>query len=168
MGLIKTKFTYTKFAKKQISKVNRARPAFLRSVGFSARGALRESVSRKKGLSAPGELPRDHGSYRRSAVFNVDYSAETIIAGFSDRRKNRKPARGNRKTVLSNNIASDTLEFGGKILWGYRGGRGKKSYHYIKPRPHVSVAREKLKSGSGSAGRNFQNKINDYARVYIR
>ena len=100
--------------------------------------------------------------------FNVDFHRETVEAGFLDRRKKRSKSSINKRVVIDNSIASDVLEFGGKVLFGYGHGRGKKNLVYIKSRPHVSVAKEKLRTGSGSAGRSFQEKINNYAKVYIR
>lgn len=153
---------------KMIAKGQRKKRRSLYRFGFIGRSALREVVRTRKGNSKPGQAPSDHGFYRKTALFMVKESSETVLIGFPIKRKGSSLRGGfkeNRPIILSHKAAQDTLEFGGRLMKRYKSGTNQ--IIEVKPRPHVFVAQERLARGKGSAGRAFQRTIKEQARAYI-
>ncbi len=142
-----------KFAKRIIKNGEEYKRKTLFRLGFAARNELRNIVRKRKKTSEPGKAPNDHGTYRRTALFSVD-GKKGIVAGFADFKSNKK------NLVLGSNLAQDTLEFGGNItqlkVFKDKRKNAEKETFYIKPRPHVFIARERLFNGNTKNARYFR------------
>jgi len=138
----------------------------------ASRNELRNLVRERKKPSEPGKPPRDHGTYRNTALFSVSSSNRGYKAGFADFKSS------NKNLVLSGStaLAQDNLEFGaiirkkpvrksraskfpdrlkGKFYPRRRKKRQVLNAFRIEPRPHVFVARETLFKGSTKNQRKF-------------
>jgi hypothetical protein len=163
-----------KFAERMIKNGERAKRRALFGMASSARKELRNVVRKRKKPSVPGAPPRDHGTYRKTALFSVDSNSRGFSAGFADFKSS------NKKLVLSGStaLAQDNLEFGATIRIKpkdvnkglfpdvYKGrfyARKKKARKkfkgnafVIQPRPHVFIAQQNLFDTKGKNGRNFK------------
>ena len=159
------------FAKRIIKNGERAKRRALFGMAAATRNELRNVVRTRKKVSEPGKPPRDHGTYRDTALFRVDSNSRGYSAGFADFRSSNK----NLVLAGSTALAQDNLEFGATIrkkplrrqkstfpdrLKGKYFKRKRKKTQVrnsfeIKPRPHVFVARERLFKGSSRNQRRF-------------
>jgi len=159
------------FAKRIIKNGERAKRRSLFRMASAARNELRNVVRKREEASKPGKPPRDHGTYRNTALFSVDSNSRGFEAGFADFKSS------NKNLVLggSTALAQDNLEFGaiirkrplrrqksnfpdrlkGKFYPRKRKKAQAKNAFEIKPRPHVFVARERLFKGSSKNQRRF-------------
>ena len=159
-GIIKITLKVDKFADKMIRDAGRVRHKALFGMAIAARNELRNVVRKKKGISAPGAPPNDHGTYRKSALFSVDLVQGDIEAGFSGIKPKGSKFRNSFTRPYGNGFAQDKLEFGGKIKYKliYRD-KSKNPLTrtiIVKPRPHVSVAEDNLFTKNTKNTRNFQ------------
>ena len=142
-----------KFAKRIIKNGEEYKRKTLLRFGFAARNELRNVVRKRKKTSEPGKAPNDHGTYRRTALFSVD-GKKGIVAGFADYKSNKK------NLEIGSTLAQDTLEFGGNVtqlkVFKDKRKNAEKGTFYIKPRPHVFVARERLFTSNTKNARNFR------------
>ncbi len=141
------------FAKRIIKNGEKEKRRSLFRMAAAARNELRNVVRKRKGNSEPGKAPNDHGTYRNTALFSVDPRVRGFEAGFADYKADKK------NLVLGNNLAQDTLEFGGTItrsvIFRDRKKGAERESFTIKPRPHVFVARERLFKGNTKNQRRF-------------
>jgi hypothetical protein len=147
------------FAKRIIKNGEAYKRKTLFRMGFSARNELRNVVRKRKKTSEPGKAPSDHGIYRNTALFSVDANNRGFETGFADYKAKGIDGRKTKSLTLGNNLAQDTLEFGGNItrtvIYKDRSKNPKRETFQIKPRPHVFVARERLFTGSTKNQRRF-------------
>lgn len=161
-----------KFAKRIIKNGDRAKRKALFGMASAARNELRNVVVKRKKASLPGKPPRDHGTYRNTALFKVSPNNQGFKAGFADFKANKT------NLVLAGDtaLAQDNLEFGATIRkrikdkskfefpdklkgkYYTRRNKNKKPFAadvVIKPRPHVFLAQERLFKSSTKNQRRF-------------
>ena len=145
------------FAKRIIKNGERAKSKALFRMGGAARNGLRNQLQRFRGkgkrpTSAPGDAPYDHGTYRRTALFEVQPNRRGVSAGFADYKAKGYNGRRSKRLVLGNNLAQDTLEFGGNVtrsvIYRDKSKNAEKETFFIRPRPHVEPAQEELFKGT--------------------
>ena len=141
------------FAKRIIKNGENAKRRSLFRMASASRNELRNVVRKRKGTSAPGKAPNDHGVYRNTALFSVDVNNRGFETGFADYKADKK------NLILGNGLAQDTLEFGGSItrtvIFRDKSKNAKRETFQVKPRPHVFVARQRLFTGSTKNQRRF-------------
>ena len=153
-----------KFAKRIIKNGDRIKRRSLFNMAAAARNELRNVVRRRKKSSKPGNPPRDHGTYRNTALFRVS-GTSGFEAGFADFKARLNEYRRTKRLTLGDNLAQDTLEFGGtirqRVIYRDRSKNPKVNTFLIKARPHVSVAEDNLFNASTKNAQRFRRAQQD-------
>ena len=164
-GIIKTTLKVDKFADKMIRNASRERTRALFTMAAAGRNELRNVVRKRKKSSVAPAPPSDHGTYRNSALFDVDVLSGNISIGFSGKTLKTIKFKGRARKPIGTGLAQDTLEFGGKIkyklIYRDRSRNPLTRTITIKPRPHVSVAENNLFTKSTKNARKFRQAQQD-------
>lgn len=152
-----------KFAKRIIKNGERIKRRSLFRMAAAARNELRNVVRKRKKPSEAGKPPNDHGTYRNTALFRVS-GTSGFEAGFAD-FKAKEYGRKSKRLTLGDNLAQDTLEFGGtirqRVIYRDRSKNPKINTFLIKARPHVSVAEDNLFNASTKNAQRFRRAQQD-------